>query len=89
MGNENQPPGGIPPAPSPSLAPRKYTIRCWLENNTTVDVKLESFDHVGALAKLVAVAAELVLQQPFRMLRVEFVDTTGSRLILPAISGRG
>lgn len=77
------------PPPAAKMEPRNYTARCWLENNTTIDIKLQSFDHVGGLAKLTAAAAELAMQQPFRMLRIEFVDTTGSRIIVPTTAGRG
>jgi len=85
MENQTQPPA----APNPPTQVRTFKARCFFENNTCCDITIQSLDHIGMLAKLTAAAAEMVLQQPFRMLKIEVLDVTGQKIIMPGGRGGG
>lgn len=91
-GNANPPPTPPgppqPPAANPFEgqlpAPRNFQVYALLENNQTIELRIQSRDHIGALVKL---AGELNDQIPMRVLKIQFADVSGQRIIVP--QGRG
>lgn len=84
--NVQPPPNNAPPAQfqlPPGVPIRKFKARAYLENNKTIDVAIDSLDHVGALCKLIGAIADV----PMRVVKLEFVDVTGTKIILPPSRG--
>lgn len=85
MSDTPQSPGPVPP---PKVFPRNYKVQAKFENHSGAEFVVQSLDHVGALAKITAAMAELVLQQPFRAVEIRITDISDRKIIVPPAGGR-